>query len=110
MSTPATAIIAHALITDEMQRLAARFVKFDRSEAAAFEHLTEIVERRVARLGQPDGISPSRMAEMLEDEVAHRSADVRLEIAASDYALFCTEIDQNQGPLGELRNARYDRP
>jgi hypothetical protein len=71
-----------------MQRLAGRFVKFDRSEAAAFEHLTEIVKRR--------------------DEIAHRSADVRLEIAASDYALFCIEIDQDQGPIGEGRNARYD--
>src|SRR5207248_11318276 len=36
----------HALIADEMQRLAARFAKFARSKAAAFEHLTEIVEHR----------------------------------------------------------------
>jgi hypothetical protein len=73
-----------------MQRLAGRFVKFDRSEAAAFEHLTDIVERR--------------------DEIAHRSADVRLEIAVSDYALFRIEIDQDQGPIGACRNARYNRP
>src|SRR6516165_9288385 len=71
-----------------MKRFAAGFVKFDRSDAAAFEHLTEIVERR--------------------NEVAHRFAEVRLEVAASDDALFGMEIDQDQGPLGERGDARYD--
>src|SRR6516162_4293817 len=71
-----------------MKRFAAGFVKFDRSDAAAFEHLTEIVERR--------------------NEVAHRFAEVRLEVAASDDALFGMKIDQDQGPLDERRDARYD--
>jgi hypothetical protein len=75
-----------------MKRFAGRFLKFDRSEPAAFQHLTEIVEHR--------------------NEVAHRSVDVWLEVAVSDYALFRIEIDieidQNEGPLGERRNARYD--
>jgi uncharacterized protein (DUF58 family) len=63
-------------------------VKFDRSEPAALEHLTEIVERR--------------------DEVSHRFANVRLEVAASDHAFLGVEIDQDQRPLGEPRDARYD--
>jgi hypothetical protein len=35
-----------------------------------------------------------------------RESNRRL-IAASDYTLFRIEIDQDQGPIGERRNARY---
>ena len=84
MSTPATAII----VADEVQRLAARLIKINRSEPAAFEHLTEIVERG--------------------DEVAHRFAVVRLEVAAPDHAFLGVEIDQDQRPVGERCDARYD--
>jgi len=40
--------------------------------------------------------------------VTHRLEDVRLEVAASYHALFCMQIDQDQWPLGERRDARYD--
>ena len=63
-------------------------VKLDRSEAAAFEHVTEIVEGR--------------------NEIPHRSGDVRLEVAASYHPLFRIKIDQDQRPVGERRNSRYD--
>src|SRR6516164_1007148 len=71
-----------------MKRFAAGFVQFDWSDAAAVEHLTEIVKGR--------------------DEIAHRVAEVRLDLAASDDALFGMEIAQDQGPLGERGDARYD--
>ena len=75
-------------MANEVQPFTGRFVKFDWSEPETFEHLTKILKRR--------------------DEVAHRFADVRLQVAASYHALFCMEIDQDQRPLGERRNARYD--
>src|SRR5215472_16728961 len=71
-----------------MKRFTGCSIKVDRSESAAFKHLAEIVERR--------------------NKVAHRSGDIRLEIAASRHALFGIEIDQDQRPIGERRDACYD--
>src|SRR5215813_6316764 len=44
-----------------------------------------------------------------EDEIAHRLRDVRLEVAASNDALFGIEIDQDQWPFRERCDARFDR-
>src|SRR5215813_9823789 len=72
-----------------MQRLASRFMKVDRSEPAAFEHLAEVMERR--------------------DEVSHRFGNVRLQVRASGHTLFRVEIDQDQRPVAERCDACYDR-
>ena len=71
-----------------MKRFAGCFEKFDRSEPAAFEHLTEIVQGG--------------------DEIAHRLGDVWPEVAAPDHAFLGVEIDQDQRPVGERCDARYD--
>src|ERR1700747_2283400 len=78
----------HAFVPNKMKRFASRLVKLDRSETAPLEHLAEIVKGR--------------------DEVAHRSRDVWFEVGTSDYALFRVEIDQDQRPVGERCDARYD--
>jgi hypothetical protein len=68
--------------------LRGRFEKFDRSDTAPLEHLAEIVNGG--------------------NEIAHRLGDVRLEVAASDHAFHNVEIDQDQWPVSESRDARYD--
>jgi len=42
------------------------------------------------------------------DEIAHRLGDVWLEVAAPDHAFLGVEIDQDQRPVGERCDARYD--
>jgi len=42
---PETATHRHTLVANEVQRLAARFVKVDWGKSAAFKHLAEIMER-----------------------------------------------------------------
>jgi len=71
-----------------MKRFTGCFIKVHRSNSAASQHLAEVVERG--------------------NEIAHRSSDIRFEVAASYHALFGIEIDQDQWPISERRNACYD--
>jgi hypothetical protein len=64
-------------------------------------HWQAATVRRAVQLGLPERGGR-------RDELAHRLLDVRLEVAASYHALFSMESDQDQGPSGKHRDARYD--
>jgi len=80
----------HALIADEMQRLARERVQLDRCDAMAFQQVAKIVKRW--------------------DQVLHRFDRIGLEIAAADDTFIGVQIDQDERPIGDRGDSRDDRP